>query len=74
MVDIDRATRDVAVKAETKIDQHMQDCIKWREVVQASFATLQTDLKSLNNRVILIIGGLIALSKAADLVVPLFHK
>lgn len=66
-------TRDLAVEARTKIDAHVQDCIKWREVVQKSFSDLQADLKTLNTRVILILGGLIALSKALEFVPGLAH-
>lgn len=76
----DYSTRDTAVRADTKIDSHMQECVEWRKAVHKSFAeltseikTLTSDVKSLNTRVILIIGGIIALSKLADWILPLFH-
>lgn len=77
----DRDTRDTAVRADQKVDSHIQDCIKWREVVEKSFQSLKadlaaqgTDIKSLNNRVVLIIGGLIVVSKLLDWVAPALHK
>lgn len=77
----DLEVRDAAVRAETKIDGHIQDCAKWRESVQKGFIDLRTDNrelrddnKTLARNMTLIIGGLIGLSKAADLIGPFFHS
>lgn len=74
MSETGRETRDLAVEANSLINQHMKDCVTWRESVQSTLGEMSKELKSLNNRVIYIIGGIIAITKAADYILPFLHK
>jgi len=66
----DTDTRDIAVVANTKIDQHVQDCISWRLRLDKRFDSLgetlehlAQDNKNINMKIAYAIGGLIILTK-----------
>lgn len=67
-------TRDIAVIANTKVDQHIQECINLRVEIVKNFADLRESIKELSKQnakinwiVALIIGGLILLSRVPDI-------
>lgn len=66
-------TRDIAVTAKSLIDQHMQDCVRVREAIFASFKDFRNDLKRQNWILAMIVGGLILVSKLPDYIPFLSH-
>lgn len=62
----DGNTRDIAVKADTKIDAHVTDCQQFRLIIDKRLCEFREDLKKLNWRVALITGMGVALSKVID--------
>ena len=56
-------TRDIAVEAKSLVNQHMTDCMAFRITVQSTLAEFRDDLKSLNWRMALIVGGITALGE-----------
>lgn len=67
-------TRDIAVIANTKVDQHIQECINLRVQIMENFQHLRNDIKDLSKNsarinwiVALIIGGLILATRVPDL-------
>ncbi len=71
----DTDTRDIAVIANTKVDQHVQDCISWRLRLDKRFddmlhelEKLGDDNKSTNIKIAYAIGALIVLTKLPDLI------
>lgn len=66
-------TRDMAVQANTKIDHHLLDCAQFREALRSDFKEFRDDLKRLNWRIAIMIGGLVVLSHGIDWLVSL-HK
>ena len=70
----EESTRDVAIQADTKINQHMTDCTSFRIAIQNNLAELRKDIKELNWRMDMIVGGLTALGKLLDFFVPIIHK
>lgn len=63
-------TRDIAVQANTMINSHMTDCIEFRKTIQNTLAEYRNDIKTLNWRMALLLGGLTALSKVWDFFYP----
>lgn len=70
----DTDTRDIAVIANTKVDQHVQDCISWRLRLDKRFdemaevlEKLGEDSKNTNIKIAYAIGGLIILTKLPDI-------
>lgn len=68
-------TRDIAVIANTKVDQHIQECINLRVQIMENFSKIREDIKDLgkaNSRinwiVALVIGGLILATRIPDLI------
>lgn len=64
-------TRDIALKANTKVDQHMTDCVQFRIDVQKTLGEFREDIKKLNWRMALLMGGITAVSKLLDYYMPL---
>ncbi len=71
MSDLD--TRDIAVRAESLVNQHMQDCATFRQNLAGKFGDIRQDSIILNNkidalgtRLSLVMGGLIAAGKLID--------
>ncbi len=67
----DHSTRDMAIEARVLVNQHMTDCARRWDKLETKLVTMTGDIKSLGNRVLLIIGGLIVTAKALDWAVPL---
>ena len=67
-------TRDIAVQARSDINSHIQDCVRFRQQLSDNHKEMREDLKKINNRVMLILGGLMLLSKGLDFLVPFLHK
>ena len=59
-------TRDIAVSANTKVDQHIADCTELRKTISTTFTELRNDIKNLNWKMGMIFGGITLISKAAD--------
>ena len=70
----DESTLKIAVRAETKVDQHIDDCVHWRERVSGSLDAINRKIESLQSKVLLILGGIITFSTLVNLGVALFHK
>lgn len=66
-------TRDVATRALTLVEQHMLDCGKYREIMARQASEFRDDIKKLNRQMAYILGGLILLGHASDMVFKLFH-
>lgn len=67
-------TRDIAVRAESMINQHMTDCTQFRLTVAESLREFREEFKKLNWRVALMLGGLIIISRGAEFIFQLLHK
>lgn len=64
-------TRDIAVEAKIMINQHMTDCTQFRITVQNTLAEFREDLKKLNWRMALIVGGI---TIAGEIINLYFHR
>jgi hypothetical protein len=74
MPDVD-TTRDLAVEANTKIDHHMLDCATFRSGLKDDFKEFREDLKKLNQRMAMVLGGLVIISHGIDWLLGLVgHK
>lgn len=62
----DESTRDIAMAAKLLIDHHMTDCNVFRDNLRGDLAEFRNDLKKINWRMALILGGLIVLSHGID--------
>lgn len=62
----DRDTRDLAVKADTKIDSHLDDCAQYRVSTENKLTTINAKLDKINWLLPLIIGGIIMAGKVMD--------
>lgn len=62
------------VEARVLINQHMADCATRWERLEGRLGNMSADIKTLNTRLLLIIGGLIVVGKIFDLGVTYFHK
>ena len=72
---MDDNTRDLALTANTKIDQHMTDCTKFREALRQDLIGFREDIKKINWRVAMMLGGLIIISHGVDYFLGLLgHK
>lgn len=67
-------TRDVAIRAESKVDQHMTDCTQFRINIQNTLGEFRDDIKKLNWRMAMIMGGFTLAAKALDYLIPAVHK
>lgn len=65
----DRETRDMAVAADTKIDNHMEDCVRFRIAIADSLKDMRADLKRINWLLPLMIGGIMAIKEIVDVFV-----
>lgn len=73
MSDID--TRDLAMTAKLLIDQHMTDCNKFRDNLREDLNDFRDDLKKLNWRMAMAIGGIMVFTHGIDWIVALMgHK
>lgn len=71
----DETTRDIAVSANTKVDAHVQDCIRHRESIQNFMLEIRADIKRINWYLPLIIGGIVVTSHGIDWILMLIgHK
>ena len=66
-------TRDIAIGADVKIDTHVQDCIRFRSQIAESFKNVNSNMadigeqvKTLQIRAALALGGLVVIGKAID--------
>lgn len=59
-------TRDIAMMAKTLIDAHMTDCTQFREGLRSDFKEFNAALTKLNNRVMMIIGGIVLVTHGVD--------
>ncbi len=59
-------TRDIAVNAKTLIDHHMTDCEQFRKNLRDDLSDFREDLRKLNWRMAMILGGLVILSHGID--------
>lgn len=72
---MDDNTRDIAMMAKTLIDAHMTDCTQFREGLRADFKEFNIALTKLNNRVMMIIGGIVLFTHGIDWLMTLTgHK
>lgn len=69
----EQETRDIAVGANVKVDSHIEDCIRFRAIIQDSFRdvkgsmnNLADQIKGLQIKAALAVGGLIVFGKALD--------
>lgn len=67
----DKGTRDIALEALTMIKAHQLDCEKFRVIILDSHKTFTEDLKKINWRMAMILGGLVVISHGIDWVVKL---
>jgi hypothetical protein len=66
-------TRDIAVEANSKVDQHMTDCTQFRINLQNTLIEFRDDIKKLNWRMAMIVGGFTLAAKALDYLLPAVH-
>lgn len=66
-------TRDIAITADTKIDQHMTDCTAFRTTIQNTLNEFREDIKKLNWRMALLLGAFEVVGKAIDYIMPVIH-
>lgn len=66
-------TRDIAVGADVKINQHMTDCTQFRLSIQNILTEFRQDLKAINWRLALIVGAITLAGKGIDWVAKLGH-
>lgn len=59
-------TRDIAVSANTKVDQHIADCTELRKTIASTFSELRNDIKNLNWKMGMIFGGITLISKVME--------
>lgn len=68
-------TRDIAMTAQTLINQHMTDCNQFRDNLRQDLTDFRNDLKKINWRMAMILGGLIVFSHGIDWIMALLgHK
>lgn len=67
-------TRDIAITADSKIDQHMTDCTSFRSAVQDTLNEFREDIKKLNWRMACLLGGLELMAKTLDFLIPVLHR
>lgn len=77
----DSDTRDIAVEANVKVDQHIQDCVRFRTIIADSFKTVNDNMNkqgekinTLQIRAALLLGGLIVIGKGIDMLMAWLHK
>ncbi len=70
----DTSTRDIATMAKTLIDAHMTDCTRFREGLRSDLKSFNDDLKKLNNRVMMIVGGIVLFTHSIDWVLTFLGK
>lgn len=62
----DQNTRDIAVAADTKVDQHIVDCMALRVVITGALSEIRDDIKKIYWRMGLLFGGLFLASHLLD--------
>ncbi len=62
----DDSTRDLALQAKTMIEHHMTDCNVFRNNLRNDLSEFREDLKKINWRMAMILGGLVILSHSID--------
>lgn len=67
----EQQTRDLAVAASTKIDAHVQECTELRKRIEKALDDFRLDLKKINWRMAMMVGGLLTLSHVVDWLVKL---
>jgi hypothetical protein len=67
MTEDEHYIRDIVIRTETKIDNHITEDMRIHEAIFRAFEVIRADLKKQNWILALIIGGFIALSKLPDL-------
>ncbi len=71
----DNNTRDIAMSAKLLIDTHMTDCNKFRENLRGDFKEFRDDLKKVNWKIAMMLGGIVVISHGVDWIVSLLgHK
>lgn len=70
----DDSTRDIAIEGKSLITQHMTDCTRFREDLSEALSEMRADIKSLMMRTMMIVGGMIALSKAVEIGISILKK
>lgn len=68
----EKGTRDMVIEAITMIKSHMNDCEKYRQIILNTHAEFRDDIKKLNIRMAMILGGLIILSHGIDYILAFF--
>ncbi len=68
---INEDTRDIAMAAKTLIDHHMTDCNAFRVNLRSDLTEFRDDLKKLNWRIAMMIGGLVIISHGVDWILQL---
>lgn len=59
-------TRDIAVEAQTLIKAHVLDCVEFRKTLIDIHREFRDDLKKINWRMAMILGGVVVLSHGLD--------
>ena len=68
-------TRDIAMTAKALIDHHMTDCETFRQNLRGDLKEFREDLRKLNWRMAMLIGGLLLFTHGIDWVITyLGHK
>lgn len=68
-------TRDIAIMAKALIDNHMTDCNKFRENLRGDLSDFRDDLKKLNWRMAMAIGGIMVFTHGIDWILAFMgHK
>jgi len=74
-------TRDIAVGANVKVDAHIDDCIRFRTMIAQSFKDMNENMsaigdqvKALQIRAALAVGGLVVLGKTIDYILQWHGK
>lgn len=71
----DTETRDIAMQAKILIDHHMLDCSTFRENLREDLNDFRADIKKLNWRIAMGIGGLVVFTHGIDWILTfLGHK
>jgi len=61
-----RQTRDLAVATDSLLNAHLKECELARNLLQESITKLREEQQKLSNRMMMLMGGLIVLSRLVD--------
>lgn len=67
----EQQTRDIAVTANTKVDAHIQECTELRKRIEKALDDFREDLKKINWRMAMMVGGLLVLSHVIDWIISI---